>query len=1444
MRPLNKLLACAMALMVPLCTWAQTESEPNDNIANANTVSLGVAMNGDMGGPPCVTGTSDDFFSLNLMADGQLTINTNTENTGTGSSTIRIDVYNSGGSQITWFTHATGPAGAPSSVNTTVNCLNKGLYYFRVQRGNASLCYTYALTLTLTAPLFADDIEPNNNAAQADANPLLAPAAITEGHVNFSHYGDNADFYRIETPVNGTLSITTTSEAVAAGNIRIDIYNGSVVQTNFYLTPVGTDGTPATHTQSYNCYGAGVYYLRVISNAPCGVSYQLSYSVTPPLFANDLEDNDNFSQADANPILPHGSITEGHLNFSHYGDNFDFYRIQTPTNGTLNITTNSEAFAAGDLRIDVYNGTGSQTDWYLTPIGTGGTPASHTRSFSCYGAGDYYVRVFSNGPCGVSYQLSYTVTAPVFGNDMEPNNSLPSAVVFNPDSSQAEGHLNFANYGDNNDFYKIVLPAAGSIAFGLLAEAATAGSLRVDLYNSGGGQVTWTTFPIGGDHVPTNSAVNFVGLPAGIYYLRAISANSCGVSYRFLCNDTDADGTCNYFDLCPGGPEPGTPCDDGSACTINDVIQSDCGCDGTPVDPDDGDPCTLDSCDPISGVSNIFQDADNDGTCDFFDGCPNDPNKIAPGQCGCGVPDTDTDGDLTADCNDGCPNDPNKIAPGICGCGVSDVDTDNDGTADCIDACPLLPNLVNGDPCDDGNANTVNDVVTNCICAGTLLNDDCEGVPGGPAQPGTACNDNNDCTINDVYDANCNCAGTFQDSDSDGVCDANDACPLLPNLVNGDPCDDGNANTVNDVVINCICAGTLLNDDCEGVPGGPAQPGTACNDNNDCTINDVYDANCNCAGTFQDSDSDGVCDANDACPLLPNLVNGDPCDDGNANTVNDVVTNCICAGTLLNDDCEGVPGGPAQPGTACNDNNDCTINDVYDANCNCDGTLQDTDSDGVCDADDTCPTVPGQIGSACNDGNASTINDQLDGNCNCVGTPVGPGCDFNEVELVVVNDAVSSVQWEVRAQGTGTLIANGAVNPPAGTYTLDICLPDGCYYLVVTDDGGDGIAGGGYVLRLATGERLIDNTGNMTVGVSQIAANEGFCLPLGEDKLLWSSCDKTDWRQNQFVVANPNAAVSAQFGASNANSGYQMWWFDPNGGYSFKRFQSHNTTNGLAANATRACHFQVNGWSGNQLQPNVLYNVKVRGRVAGTYLPWGRACRFVLDPLRAQCPLTKLMDIPNNQYLSCGQSRNWGAGNWIAARPVSRLNANGGTQNANRYQFRFRLPDESVVTVRTATTYLLQLNWGNTPLQPGNTYLVDVRASFDGGATWCTDFIQPSVDPWGEFCTLTIIGGSSSMNMENASGEAVENVRMALYPNPNQGDQLMLSLSAVAQGVQTVSVDLFDLFGKRVAARTIPVQDGFVNTMLELNGELANGLYMVSITAGADSYTERLVIQR
>ena len=46
-----------------------------------------------------------------------------------------------------------------------------------------------------------------------------------------------------------------------------------------------------------------------------------------------------------------------------------------------------------------------------------------------------------------------------------------------------------------------------------------------------------------------------------------------------------------------------------------------------------------------------------------------------------------------------------------------------------------------------------------------------------------------------------------------------------------------------------------------------------------------------------------------------------------------------------------------------------------------------------------------------------------------------------------------------------------------------------------------------------------------------------------------------------------------------------------------------------------------------------------------------------------------------------------------------------------------------------------------------------------------------------------------------------------------------------------------------VIARSIAVQDDFVNTVLDLNSEIANGLHMVNITSGDKIYIERLLMQ-
>ncbi len=794
----------------------------------------------------------------------------------------------------------------------------------------------------------------------------------------------------------------------------------------------------------------------------------------------------------------------------------------------------------------------------------------------------------------------------------------------------------------------------------------------------------------------------------------------------------------------PDGCIVGASCDDGDACTVNDVFDASCTCVGT------------------------FTDSDNDGVCDPNDSCPNQ----APGP-----------GDVFTDAI--VIDEPQES--GTTSCYSNAFSTSSaPGSASASDARDVflaLPTTactehlsINADLSSEGILHLLDlNGEELAVASGTA-----PSIVDFPTDPGATYH-----IVIEATDPQQNLAFALfwsldePDADNDGVCDPNDPCPLLANLANGNACDDGNACTINDVVANCACTGT----------------------------------------TSPDADNDGLCDATDPCPLLANLVNGNTCDDGNACTMNDVVANCACAGT----------------------------------------TSPDSDGDGSCDAIDNCPNTTGQIGAPCTDNNANTINDTVNGACVCVGTPVIV-CT-NDLELVFQSDGTSIIAWALHEQGSGVVVQSGGGQYPASpNYLVTTCLPNGDYYLVVSDDGCNGITNGGYILRTVSGAMLIDDRNNFLGGcTSQIAGGEGFTLPVGTDRLIYTSCDKLDWRNNEYIVASDNAAVTAVWNSfpsgstQRATSGYEMWWYNPNGGYTFRRFQSHTTNNGMTANAIRACHFKINSWSSNQLLNGVLYNVKVRSRAIGANASWGPACRFVLDPVRAQCPLTHLMDMPGNQYLSCGATRAVGSGaaNLVHARVATRVINNVST-NANKYQFRFRIVNEGVSIVKTSNAGQYWVN--TTGLTACKEYEVDVRASFDNGATYCNTFAasNPYAPSWGRLCTLNTSGcpsgngGGQNMAVDGSSfGSAQDGSprQLVLYPNPNNGEQLFLSIDQVKEGVSTVSVDILDTFGKRVSTSRIAVNEGHVTTVIDLKGELATGMYVVSITAGEDTYTERLVIQ-
>ena len=255
-------------------------------------------------------------------------------------------------------------------------------------------------------------------------------------------------------------------------------------------------------------------------------------------------------------------------------------------------------------------------------------------------------------------------------------------------------------------------------------------------------------------------------------------------------------------------------------------------------------------------------DSDGDGTGDSNDGCPNDPNKIAPGQCGCGVADTDSDGDGTANCNDGCPTDANKIAPGICGCGVADTDSDGDTIVDCNDNCPAIsnPSQVDcngngiGDTCDiasgqafDCNQNNIPDPCD--IASGASIDIDSNGVPD-------ECK--NDCNGNSIPDPYEIAQGLEFDCNLNGVLDS---CDIASGFAA-----DCNGNTIPD---SCDISGGAETD-CDG-NGTPDSCQADCN-------NDGIPNICEITAGAADIDGDGTpdsCECANADLTLDGIVGGD-----------------------------------------------------------------------------------------------------------------------------------------------------------------------------------------------------------------------------------------------------------------------------------------------------------------------------------------------------------------------------------------------------------------------------------------------------------------------------------------------------------------------------------------------------------------------------------------
>ena len=452
------------------------------------------------------------------------------------------------------------------------------------------------------------------------------------------------------------------------------------------------------------------------------------------------------------------------------------------------------------------------------------------------------------------------------------------------------------------------------------------------------------------------------------------------------------------------------PCDDKNICTSDDVCKDSACTAGVPKVCADTNPCTLDSCDPLTGCAQSQDDGapcDDDNPCTVGDLCQ-------AGKCLAGLPKdcTSTDACQSAKCaqddgkcaytdkQDGLPCNDGTVCTaadycktGVCGGTLIPCDDGNPCTSDACDNASGCTSTFATIACTDGNACTEGDQCVEGKCkTGAVKN----------------CDDNDGCTLDACDGGSGTCingaiTGCGGNCKADGDCNDGNPCTTdscaagkCAVAVNTLPCDDKDLCTETDICGNGFCAGAAVNcddknpcttDGCAFDAGcGHDANSLGCDDGDACSVGDTCAAKACKPGTVTVCDDKNPC-TDDGCDTKTGtctvVANKAVCSDDNACTSGDTCASSACVpGTAkvcsdgngcTDDKCDPVSGAcvAANNAAACNDGNACTT--------------PDTCSAGAC--------KPG-VAKICNDGDACTIDscDKLKGTC--VATPI-VGCGGN-----------------------------------------------------------------------------------------------------------------------------------------------------------------------------------------------------------------------------------------------------------------------------------------------------------------------------------------------------------------------------------------------------------------------------------------------------------------
>ncbi len=498
------------------------ESEPNNTAANANTFDVNSSLSANIG-----TGGDIDWYKITIPEEGSLKI----ISTSSDCNDYYINLVDVNAERQLLITEVY-PLGEVDSVFKTN--LQAGTYYVQIYPSSTNYG-SYHLKNEFTPALLPNDNEPNNTAAEAIEFPTNSN---TTGRLNYvlNDVADNADWYKITIPEEGTLKVISTSPDCYDYYLKLLDVDKERLLSFTEVYPLGeVDSVFKTNLQ------AGTYYVQIYPSSTNHGSYHLKNEFTPALLPNDSEPNNTAEEAIE---FPTNSNTTGRLNYvlDNVADNADWYKITIPEEGTLKIISTSPDDGDYYLKLLDVDTMRVLISTNVYPLGVVGSVFKTNLQ-----AGTYYVQVYPSSTNHGSYHLKNEFTPALLPNDNEPNNTAAEAIEF-PTNSNTTGRLNYVldNVADNADWYKITIPEEGTLK--IISTSPDDGDYYLELLDVDTMRVLISTnvYPLGvvGSVFKTN-------LQAGTYYVQVYPFSTNHGSYHLnneftpalLPNDNEQNNT-------------------------------------------------------------------------------------------------------------------------------------------------------------------------------------------------------------------------------------------------------------------------------------------------------------------------------------------------------------------------------------------------------------------------------------------------------------------------------------------------------------------------------------------------------------------------------------------------------------------------------------------------------------------------------------------------------------------------------------------------------------------------------------------------------------------------------------------------------------------------------------------------------------------------------------